>query len=432
MIKKAGTKDYLFLDALKFLYVTKKLEKVFRSFNFYPVIFPAYESRELLTKKSGIEIEQSLFYLFTPKSINMYKKGERDLKKLLQYALRFDGTVPVVRIILEKGKNFKLPIKFYYICPVWRYEEVKSKRYREFWQAGVELIGVKEVDADLQIILLLTRVFEEFKINNYIIKLGDRIISEEILKNLGVKKKNTINVLRIIDKINKMNKKEIKKMLKEIGESENVVEEYLKYNSLEKVEEIIKSKEGKEELKKLKELFDLLDKLKIKNVKFDLTIVRGLDYYSSIVFEAFVNGKLAVAGGGRYDNLFSIYDKKVNLPATGFGIGIERFMDLVKVDKRELENNKIFIYYTSKELKDEAIRISNILRDLGYNVDFEIKRRSMKKSLSYASAMNYEYFIIIGDEEYKEGKVIIKDLDYHWEVEVSIDEITKFFQNKLE
>ncbi|MEM5820981.1 MAG: histidine--tRNA ligase, partial [Candidatus Aenigmatarchaeota archaeon] len=326
--------------------VFSKIERIFQKYGFDPIETPIVEKFETLAGKYGEEVENKLIWRF--------KLPYSDK----EFGLRYDLTVPLARFVARFRP--KLPFKRYHIGRVFRYEEPQKGRYREFWQCDVDIVGSNSILADVEILSVVIDVFESFGFKNYTIKLNDRRILKGIFEeSLGIRDDNTLlKIYRTIDKLDKIGKEKVLEELKSLKLSEQ---------NLKKVEELLETSEMKNE-----EILEFLKKFNQKNVseglnslekileyvknseriKIDLSLVRGLDYYTAMIFEAIVNEPKigSLAGGGRYDNLIGIFIDK-SIPAVGGSIGIERLIDaglelgIFKLDEKTYV--KVGIVYTS-------------------------------------------------------------------------------------
>ncbi len=319
-----GTRDLPPAEMKKRLFVLDKIRERFELWGFEPLETPAFESWELLAKKfgGGEEIKKEIYYF--------KDKSNREL------GLRFDLTVPMARYVASS--SLTKPFKRYQIGRVWRYDRPGAGRWREFWQADIDVVGSKEPEADALVVAVCCDVLEQLGIKNFTIKINNRKLIEGFLQSIKID--NVLDVMRSIDKIEKFGEEEVEKELKNI-----IPEEKIKriFNFIKTGFENI---EPKNELMKqgTKEINDFVSLIKEfgfeKYIKIDLSIVRGLDYYTGLVFETMLpKYKLTVAAGGRYDNLIELFGGKPT-PATGISFGIDRLIESV-TDYRE--KSKIMI-----------------------------------------------------------------------------------------
>jgi len=392
-----GTRDFLPEEMRKRNYVLNIIKNIFEKLGFEPMETPALEEWETLNKKSE-SIKDEIYYF--------KDKGNREL------GLRFDLTVPTARVVAST--SIPKPFRRYQIGYVWRYDRPGSGRYREFIQTDIDIFGISKVSADAEVIACACNVFEELGIE-FKVKLNNRKIIEAAANKFAIPKDKITSVFRSIDKIQKLGEKAVRDELKQII-SEDKIEKLLSFIklSLDEAEKIVKS-EGFDELRMI--MKDLKAYGYEKRVNIDLSLVRGLDYYTGPVFEFFAeNEKLSIAGGGRYDNLLKNFGK--DIPATGIGLGFERIVDLVKVD---IACELIMIVAIDEKFKDEAIEVAKLLRKNEMSCIVECGRIS--KQLSYAGNKRIPYVIIIGEKELKNDCVKLRDMKTGNERDIKIGSI---------
>jgi len=371
------------------------IEEVFQKYGFDPISTPTVEYWDTLRGKYGEEAEEKLIWRFKLPFSNK------------EYALKYDNTVPLARYY-AKYRPLS-PFKRYVIDRVFRYDEPQKGRYREFWQADVDILGSYYPEADAEILMVFDEVFRKLGFDGFKILINDRRIMDVIFSNLGIE--DVLKVYRIVDKLDK------------IG-LENVKNELLKFLDKDKVERIVEiiSLEGEEALEyvsKFKGVDKYVEEIKLiidlsgsKNIIYKPSLVRGLDYYTGMVFEVvYKEGFGSLAGGGRYDNLIELF-AKTKVPAVGGAIGINRVMDIgidlgiFKVDKKTY--TEIAVVYIENTFR-EAWNIANSLRREGFKVYIDLARNKFKKQIEYVVNKDIRYLIIVGEEDLKENKVTFQD-----------------------
>ena len=395
-----GTRDFLPKEMAKRREIFEKMRKVFESYGYAEVCTPAFEDFELLAKKSGKEIEKEI-YVFTDKA------GRK-------LGLRFDLTVPICRIVASDS-SLQKPIKFYYITNTWRYDQPGKGRWREFWQAGIELIGSSKPEADAEILAIVSDSLKAIGIKKFYFRINSRNIVENLIKESGIPENKKSDVFRAIDKLEKIGEKGVRKELETYK---------IQKKSIDKLLQLIKS--GKAEIGELKEIKSLAEKMGVENIKIDFSIVRGIDYYTGFVFETFIEGKEelgSVAGGGRYDTLVGLYGGQ-DLPATGFGIGLDRLMEAIE-DKKIYCPVDVYVAAVSEDVKDEAIEIVQKFRKNSIRADMDLMGKNLTKQLKYANSLNIPYVVIVGKEEVKSKLFKLKDMNKKIEKELKLEQIIK-------
>jgi histidyl-tRNA synthetase len=397
-----GTRDWLPEEAYVKRLVSEKIRKVFESYGYGEIITPAFEYLELLKAKAGEEVVNQIYY-FTD-------KAGREL------GLRFEMTTPIARIVASKPDLAK-PIRFYYIQPVWRYEEPQRGRLREFWQAGIELFGVAGPEGDAEVVAVTYDALTESGVQEFEISVNDRRVVEDILLSNSVAQERLPDALRILDKLDKFGESYIIDEFEKIGVSREKSSQMLIKLKESRLDIELSTPEGKRGLDHLSRVVDLLKSVYGVNVKVDYSIVRGLGYYTGFVFE--VKPKTSsdvgsIAGGGRYDDLVSTLGGP-KLPATGMAIGVDRLLEVLKLQgKPTITYNEVDVYIIPLAKKQEtvakAVEIAKKLRREGLKVIVEGTDRSLAKALEYASKKGSRFVIIIGEKELSSGTLTIRDM----------------------
>ncbi len=417
-----GMRDLLPEDYYQLITVCEKLSRVAESFGYLRVETPALEHYEVLKAKAGEEIINEIYYF-------------RD-KAGREVGLRFDLTVPIARIVSYR-KDLSKPIRWYYISKVWRYDEPQHGRYREFHQYGIELIGWSSIQADAESLEVLAKSLEEAGLEKFEIRLNDRQLVEEILDRLRIPRRDVrIRVLRILDKRGKISNEEMINMLLNLGLNKDTSETLI--NLVNSTITIDKSIDLLSELKISINIIDkftkLIEELEIRGilnrVLLDVGIVRGLDYYTGLVYEVYVpEYSLAVGGGGRYDDLIEIYSG-IKTPALGFAIGVERLIETLQLQGKLCKPKLGPDYYiytvgTDSEMRRIAHEIASELRKRGHKVILEFGERSLRAALEYASRIGSRRFIIIGRKELSRKVAKVRDLDRWTEEEVELEKLVE-------
>jgi len=391
-------------------YVINKIENVFIKYGFDPIETPAIELWEVLSGKYGGEAEKLIW-----KFQDTYS-GE-------WYGLRYDLTVPLARFVALV--QLPRPFKRYHIGRVWRHERPQKGRYREFWQADADIVGSPYPEADAEVISLTIDAFLELGFKNFILKLNDRRllsgIFEEELKLAKYGEKKMLEIFRAIDKLDKIGIEGVENELRKIG---------LKDTEITKIREIIAIHgETEEILSQLLEKFGRNEKVKIaidhimqildnipkdllKFIQFDLSLVRGLDYYTGPCWEIVIpDVKIgSLSGGGRYDDLIGIYTGE-KIPATGTSLGVERIIDaglileIFKLNRKTY--TRVFIVTIDKKYRKYANEIARIFRMHGIPTQIDLMRRTWRKQVEYAKKKRIKVIAFIGEKESKTRTITI-------------------------
>ncbi len=408
--------------------ITKKsiisvIEEAFKRFGFYPIETPAIENLEMLNAKAYGEENQKEIYTLTGESTG----------------LRFDFTVPLARYI-AMNKNVNLPFKRYQIGNVWRKEEPQKMRYREFMQMDADIVGGKEILADSEVIAAAANAMQELQINCTIF-INSRLILEAIISHFGIKKDDSTKAIRVIDKIRKLERADIVSQLTQFGIDARLADELMEFISKndtneEKLKRISQEiPETASEIGKMSMLLECIRKYEIKlQVKFDPSLARGLDYYTSFVWEFISeseNSKVpTLVSGGRYDKLIEAYSGK-SIPATGISIGVDRVVDILyNGDKSYFSSNRVYLAYLSQDDYEYSLGVATKLRAEGVYVDMNTTDRNLAKQLEYANALDFSNVIIIGKIEREKKVMKVKNLVSGKEDILSLEEAIKLLKVK--
>lgn len=387
-----GTRDLAPQEARKFQFVIDTVRAVFEKYGFNPLYTPAFEDFKLLSAKSGESIKDDIYYF--------QDKSKREL------GLRFEFTASLARF-MSNNLNLPKPFKRYQIGSVWRYDQPQAMRFREFMQADIDIVGSESILADVEVLSCFSECLDKLGFKDYYIRVNSRKIMEEKLKQFGDIKE----IFRSIDKMDKIGDK-------------GVIEE-LKSKKLDsdKIMKVIKELKPEGEIN---ELFEFAKKAGFdKRLKFDSSLVRGLDYYSGLVFEVYAGKGLSCGGGGRYDNLIKLIGGP-DLPAVGISFGVDRLvglMDELKLFK--LDDNRLFVVAVSDSVRDDVVKICRELREKGVKCDYDIMDRKLTKQLNYASSMEFPFVAVVGEKELKEKSVNLKDMKSGKEKMIKIIDISK-------
>ena len=415
-----GTRDFAGEDKLARDGIVAAIKNVFELYGYNPLETPVLEMYDVLSSKyaGGAEILKETFKL--------KDRGKRIL------GLRYDLTVPMCRFI-AMNPNLKMPFKRYQIGEVFRDGPINLGRYREFYQCDVDVVGVREMSADAEIIKLTQKVFEQLRMD-VVIKVNSRKILNGILDYAGVEKGKFETVILSIDKLQKLGADAVKKELKEKKISEDSTKKIISAISIQgsfekKLEELGKTIKSQEGAEGLKEIGDLFAYLKGGNVEFDISLSRGLAYYTGTVFEAYLKDseiKSSVAGGGRYDKMIGKFlQSEKEYPAVGISFGLDVMTDVMKLGKESGRKSVVQAYIIPIGISKEAFEIAEKLRNAGINADVDLMGRGISKNLDYANSMAIPYVIFIGGKELKEKKIKLRDMKTGKEELLGVDEVCK-------
>jgi histidyl-tRNA synthetase len=378
---------------------------------------PVLEHEDLYTRKQGEEITQQLY--------NFQDKGDRKV------ALRPEMTPSLARMVMARAGALPMPIKWYSIPQCWRYERTQRGRGREHYQWNVDIWGTNEISADAELISVLVTFFKRIGLTeeDLVIRMSSRKVLEEVLGSLGIAGDIFAQTCIVVDKMDKLPADVVSQQLADLGLEANAIgtiQSTLGIKDMESLREVLG--EDSEAVSELTNLFSALESYGISEwVEFDASIVRGLAYYTGPVFEAHDRaGELrAICGGGRYDKLLSTLGGK-DLPATGFGFGDMVIMELLAekglVPELTSGNDDIVISL-SPELRNAAMSVASSLRSAGRAVDLVLEDKRLKWAFKHAERSGAQRLVMVMPDEWKEGKVRIKDLETGEETNVDIDSL---------
>ncbi len=406
-----GTRDFLPDEMYKRNWVLERIREVYEAYGFEPLGTPAFESWELLKMKSGEDVVNQIYYF--------KDKADREL------GLRFDLTTSLARVVATH-RELQMPFKRYATGTVWRYENPSEKRFREFWQADADTVGVSDIIADAEVLSAAVDCLKKMGFEGFRIQLNDRRILEEFILSAGVPTERVLEAIRAVDKLLKIGREGVIEELRRLSLSQDEADKLLDALSLTGEPEYVltqaenRLKDSSDGLKGCKALRDMITYAKsfgyAKYIVVELSLARGLDYYTGPVFEVSAKGYEdygSIAGGGRYDEIISIFGGNTT-PATGISFGIERLVPLLEMkggfDKITLGVD-VLVAPVSENVKGEAIKVAQELRSAGHSTILDLMGRRFSKQLEYADKKHVRKVVIVGEKELAEGSLSIRDME---------------------
>ncbi|MCH2402549.1 MAG: histidine--tRNA ligase [Candidatus Nitrosopelagicus sp.] len=409
-----GMKDFDKNEMIKIEFVRQKFLETASVFGFNLMEPSPIELLSVLEAKSGPSIRDEIY--------QFQDKGDREV------ALRFDFTVGLTRYATSQ-KTLKLPAKLSSFGGVWRYDEPQKGRYRFFHQWNIEIFGNLNLDYDAEIIEFTSRFFDNLTMENIIIDINHRKLVQSYINQLFESNETSLlnDIFRAVDKIQKKSKNEILQEYTKKGYSSEKLEKILEFSKIKGTPSEIQQNFDVSDLDGWDELVTLHDSLKhrgIDNIRINFGIVRGLDYYSGIVFEAYdtTSDLGALVGGGRYDSLPNTFGRN-DFGATGVAGGVERI--ILCLDAQNVSyiqsHDTVSVLYSNEELKLEAVRTASKLRSLGIPTNIDLNGKSLKKQMEISSSSKFS--IIFAPQEFSEKQVVLRNMVDRTEKRVSLEEL---------
>jgi histidyl-tRNA synthetase len=409
-----GMKDFDKNEMIKIEFVRQKFLETASVFGFNLMEPSPIELLSVLEAKSGPSIRDEIY--------QFQDKGDREV------ALRFDFTVGLTRYATSQ-KTLKLPAKLSSFGGVWRYDEPQKGRYRFFHQWNIEIFGNLNSDYDAEIIEFTSRFFDNLTMKNIIIDINHRKLVQSYINQLFESNETSLlnDIFRAVDKIQKKSKNEILQEYTKKGYSSEKLEKILEFSKIKGTPSEIQQNFDVSDLDGWDELVTLHDSLKhrgIDNIRINFGIVRGLDYYSGIVFEAYdtTSDLGALVGGGRYDSLPNTFGRN-DFGATGVAGGVERIilcLDAQNVSYTQ-SHYTVSVLYSNEELKLEAVRTASKLRSLGIPTNIDLNGKSLKKQMEISSSSKFS--IIFAPQEFSEKQIVLRNMVDRTEKRLSLEEL---------
>lgn len=408
----SGFMELLPEDQIEFNKMIDTIRQTYETFGFVPIDTPLLEKSEILLAKSGGETEKQIY---------RFNKGDNDI------SLRFDLTVPLARYAAQHFSDLTFPFRRYQIGKVLRGERPQKGRFREFYQCDIDIVGNESLGIvnDAEIVSVIYQTFKALDFESFKIKINNRKLLNGFFENLGTDKKS--DVLRIIDKLPKIGKESTKEELKSIGLSEDKINEIFDFISVKGDSASVAKKlsemkiENEMFAKGLEELLSVCEFIEdfgvpSENFMIDLTIARGLDYYTGTVYETILDKYPSigsVCSGGRYDDLAASYTGR-KLPGVGISIGLTRLFyqlkdaGIIKTEKRSTLTKLLII--PMEDTLDLSVRLASETRNAGIPTEVFLNECKMAKKFSYADKLGIPFATVIGSEEAQSGKIKLKDM----------------------
>ncbi|MBR3590175.1 MAG: histidine--tRNA ligase [Alistipes sp.] len=435
-----GTRDFSPEEMMRRTYIFDTIKSVFRLFGYAPLEIPSMENLSTLLGKYGDEGDKLLFKILNSGDYGAKLTEEelRQASKISEKGLRYDLTVPFARYVVQHQNEIVFPFKRYQIQPVWRADRPQKGRYREFYQCDVDVIGSKSLLSEVELVDIVARVFAKLGIS-VTLKMNNRKILFGIAESIGHADK-MIDITVAIDKLDKIGLDNVKAELRERGIDDEAIAKLqpilelsgTNAEKLSKLSEVIGASEtGAKGIEEMRTIFDNVEALGIAlTPELDLSLARGLNYYTGAIFEVKANDFQigSISGGGRYDDLTGIFGMP-GMSGVGISFGADRIYDVMlglNLFPEELACSTKVLFTNFGEAEQTAsMRLISRLRDKGVAAEIYPDQGKMKKQMEYANRRAIPYVVIIGSEELAEGCATLKDMRSGEQTKLSFDELVE-------
>ncbi|AKD04452.1 histidine--tRNA ligase [Pontibacter korlensis] len=449
-----GTRDFGPAVVAKRNYIFGVIRRTFEKFGYLPLETPAMEQLSVLTGKYGDEGDQLIFkvlnsgdFLSKTKQEDIEQGYKHLTRKISEKALRYDLTVPFARFVVMNRNEITFPFKRYQIQPVWRADRPQKGRYREFYQCDADVVGTNSLLCEAEIVQMINEVLTHLGLTDFTIKINHRGVLAGIAEAIGEKGREG-EICVAIDKLDKIGREGVRKELLERGISEEAVGKLeplydlngSSENKLEQLQSILgETPEGQRGLNDLRDVWTYLEGLQSKaltaqnesgeeRLMLDVTLARGLSYYTGCIFEVKVNNVSmgSISGGGRYDNLTGMFGLP-GVSGVGFSFGVDRIYDVLEelqlFPDSSQQSTRALIVQFDKEAEKYALPVLQQLRDAGISSEIYPEAAKLKKQMGYADQKSIPYVILIGSEEMASGKLKLRDMKQGEQQDLTVDEI---------
>ncbi len=427
-----GTRDFFPSVMVRRNYIFDTIKSVFQLYGYQPIETPAMENLSTLMGKYGEEGDKLLFKILNsgdfisgvPEELLNAKDSNKIQGKISEKGLRYDLTVPFARFVVQNRNEIVFPFKRYQIQPVWRADRPQKGRYREFYQCDVDVVGSNSLLNEIELIQIVDDVYRRLNIN-VILKINNRKILSGIAETIG-EHNRIVDITVAIDKLDKIGLEKVNLELEEKGVSKEAIEKLqpillLKGSNEEKLENIAKvisgSETGIKGIEEMKTIFSYLKNMDLQiGVEIDLTLARGLNYYTGSIFEVKACDVSigSITGGGRYDDLTGIFGMP-GVSGVGISFGADRIYDVMDqlnlFPENALATSKILFANFGPAEEQYVLPIIATLRGNGIACEIYPEADKMKKQMNYANRKAIPFVVLAGETEMKEGKVILKNME---------------------
>ncbi|MDA9656121.1 histidine--tRNA ligase [Flavobacteriales bacterium] len=436
-----GTRDFTSEVMFRREFIFKNVKSIFKSYGYSPIETPAMENIQTLTGKYGDEGDRLIFKVLNSgdylKDIQLDENvtSQNISNKIASKALRYDLTVPFARFVVQNQEKLTFPFKRYQMQNVWRADRPQKGRFREFFQCDVDIVGSNSLLSEIELIQLTDDVFTSLNIPNVKIFINNRKVLVAMVNKM-LAKEYFNDIVIALDKIDKIGFDNVKKEIIAKGvtkQSCEILDDFVNCKSIADLQILLSDTDSsKNGLDDLKFIFDSINKIGLKSceIVFNITLARGLDYYTGCIFEVITKElKIgSIAGGGRYDNLTSVFGNN-KLSGLGISFGIDRIYLVMEElglfnDQIDKDTSVMFINF-GKEEAVECLPIIQKLRKVGIISEIYPDSTKIKKQMTYANNKSFDYVVMIGEDEMKTGLIRVKDMSNGLQDNVTINDFIK-------
>ncbi len=442
-----GTRDFSPMEMERRNYIFNTIRKTFEKYGYNEIQTPSFENLNTLTGKYGEEGDQLIFKILNSGDFKS-KVSSEDYKllnsqsltaKLSDKALRYDLTVPFARYVVMHQNEITFPFKRYQIQPVWRADRPQRGRYREFYQCDADVVGSDSLLNEAEFVIIYREVLTQLGLKDFKIKFNNRKILSGIAEMLG-REDLIIPMTVAIDKLDKIGVAGVEKELKERGFTDNQIDKLRPIFTLEGQSEdklsslralLSQSEIGIKGIEEIEKVIDYVNRLSPDSLPYfevDITLARGLNYYTGSIIEVKTNevSMGSIGGGGRYDDLTGMFGLK-NLSGVGISFGADRIYDVLDelnlFPAHSTVSTKVLITNFDAIAEDYALPILQRLRDAGISAELYPNSSKLKRQMTYANAKNIPFVLLIGDSEIKSGQLSLKNMESGDQSSVTVDEL---------
>lgn len=439
-----GTRDFSSEVMMQRNYVFKTIQSAFQRFGFMPIETPAMENLDTLIGKYGEEGDRLIFKILnsgdylSKASLGVDMTSKSLTKQISEKALRYDLTVPFARYVVQNKNDITFPFKRYQMQPVWRADRPQKGRFREFYQCDADVVGSDSLLYEVELVQLYDEVFATLGLQDYSICINNRKVLSGIVESIGESEK-FIDITAALDKLDKIGVEKVQEEMRIKGVDDEAIAKMIPLfelsgsntNKLDKLELFLSNSEvGKKGVEELRFVLNMLSDLGLRKAKLelDITLARGLNYYTGAIFEVKTNEVQmgSIGGGGRYDDLTSIFGLK-DVSGVGISFGVDRICLVLEElnlfpELLEASTQLMFVNFGEQEAA-YCMKLLKQLRDVGVNAEIYPTAAKMKKQMNYADKKSVKYVVLVGENEMASGNLTVKNMSKGTQQSLTIEDL---------